>query len=1068
MEWVFDKLQSGGSWTTSVNAWKLLTSVWISLDTDPESRMSIYTNHDFTSILADVLKALTGDSRELIDALTDCLHTLSESIIWIKPVNVDLAWTIVSSYLALIEKCDINGLTCFSEELKNILKPILITAKRKHLVNLFPQTFRLLRLSLPEEISSIVLDVLRSILSSDDETSLKTQLHEIDQSNKSEESLSKLYKLIFSINKKQAVDCFDDFVRVTPSATLTLLNVVIENNIKLTKQSLKLVVEIQLNGSYDWEVLTVVLALNSDAIFEYSDRLFEKIKSIKHSSTPATIGFATKLIQAYSASRELPKFFTAWSTELVESGWVWTDRAILDTITAGAKTLSAYHMKQLLNQLANPSLNESESQSKRRKVTNESLAIPAITLIKGMNEGIALQIKSELLNLLNLDNSNIDYHCWELKYLILSLVPHLIFESESRHSLVSSLAKVSFGDDAKHISFRLYLLQVIFRLRELGVEEVLPVFDQLVTGNIEYMCQNDKYARGLLTIISKRWLILANVAFGKQHLTLISQLYLQHEDKLMELVSNSLFYEQPVFTRELNHEIIRQLKMGGCNVQSVLKALSLMPIEVYSRIMRQELLDWLVENANDDMGYTAILHLLYRPTFQAKLETDPMTLIQLARSSPETVSSSAICKAVLQHHINNLDNPSSAKFISGLVAKVNDLLSSDQNEKWLYRFCSVLVTEMNDDSLNKIRKQTLNGISGLLDEEPSKELMQILDDLMDDDTQYLEKVFLLVDRAIHAQDYEAGAIGFSILCRLQESKMMELTSLFVFLYKQKISDTQSLMEAYATYLGKLTNDDCSLLFNTLLAGWSESPLEYFQAIRCLFGHMEDDSQCFVRVVSSLSENFQVLDHNALTSILSFIDKIIKEQTSAVSQYGLELVMTLVYKISLSLNQNEQGYTEEYICLTLITSSILLFHRYRLNGRYHLIISTFIGLLKSCRNVVCGAAYSRLLSNLCEPPVQSIRERGGKNNLTSSTTAAKRQLSKHVHIILLDYIQLVISSKQLTSEIRSALRLGIFAIFDVLSADGLKNAAALIQDSSARAVFKVVYDDYKKNGKWRDD
>lgn len=229
---------------------------------------------------------------------------------------------------------------------------------------------------------------------------------------------------------------------------------------------------------------------------------------------------------------------------------------------------------------------------------------------------------------------------------------------------------------------------------------------------------------------------------------------------------------------------------------------------------------------------------------------------------------------------------------------------------------------------------------------------------------------------------------------------------------------------------------------------------------------------FVRVVSQAVKKCQGLSFDALYILSGLFDTMIREQSWVVSQHMLELILSFIARVTgLTVRKPGPDSDQLFTQLTRVCSSVLLFHRHRIDGRYHLVLRVFIQLLsclteKSDWNTshVSSLAYSRLLSNLCEPPVQSIREKGGKSNLTSSSALTKRALARHLPILLVNYVHLSLACG-FASDIQEGLRPGVYSVFEVLGIEGVKVTSALV-DSPARAYLKILYDDYAKNGKWQ--
>jgi hypothetical protein len=271
---------------------------------------------------------------------------------------------------------------------------------------------------------------------------------------------------------------------------------------------------------------------------------------------------------------------------------------------------------------------------------------------------------------------------------------------------------------------------------------------------------------------------------------------------------------------------------------------------------------------------------------------------------------------------------------------------------------------------------------------------------------------------------------------------------------------------------------------------------------------------FTRTFAMFLNKCQKMSRDAVIVFLDLVGKLLKDKTKVISQHGLEVILAIVCKMaSISgpsftnipghmnepseashkgsrgeISRNLDNADEIFVRLCGVVSSVLLFHRHRINGRHHLVVSVFTSLLKCLTRPIasqqlqqcapwvheegsglsqaCAVAYTRILSNLCEPPVQAIREKGGKSNLTSSTQLAKHALAKHVAAILVCYIAASLHVG-FHPEIRNALRMGFYSVFDVLGQEGLKTATALM-DFSSRAYFKTLYDDYMAHGKWKEE
>lgn len=174
---------------------------------------------------------------------------------------------------------------------------------------------------------------------------------------------------------------------------------------------------------------------------------------------------------------------------------------------------------------------------------------------------------------------------------------------------------------------------------------------------------------------------------------------------------------------------------------------------------------------------------------------------------------------------------------------------------------------------------------------------------------------------------------------------------------------------------------------------------------------------------------------------------------------------------------------------------LLFSLFRrkLGGRFHLIIPALQRLLaclfgrtkKRARSLMPQAAqglplwlaplqasqavhFTRLLTSLCDPTVSSVSRStasmtGGKEQLVDETKRAKRIAGQYLQYLVMEYTECSLHGA-LTPDVKAAILPGIYAILDVLSRDTMRALNAGL-DVSERAVFKSLYDDYTRFGRW---
>ena len=190
----------------------------------------------------------------------------------------------------------------------------------------------------------------------------------------------------------------------------------------------------------------------------------------------------------------------------------------------------------------------------------------------------------------------------------------------------------------------------------------------------------------------------------------------------------------------------------------------------------------------------------------------------------------------------------------------------------------------------------------------------------------------------------------------------------------------------------------------------------------------------------------------------------------------------------SIRSSQAGKIYLHLCHLL--QAILTSHRLKLEGHFHLVVQSMESLLRCLftplpfsnatsskffspppwlpttsaqLNTRHAAAFTRLLTLICNPSVSSVT-RSQHNALTSATDKAKRMAGQHMQYVLMAYIRLQLEMK-MTPAVREQLIPGIYAIFDTTTPE-LRRAINEGMDGSGQAVFRNLYADYTKFGKWK--
>jgi nucleolar pre-ribosomal-associated protein 2 len=180
----------------------------------------------------------------------------------------------------------------------------------------------------------------------------------------------------------------------------------------------------------------------------------------------------------------------------------------------------------------------------------------------------------------------------------------------------------------------------------------------------------------------------------------------------------------------------------------------------------------------------------------------------------------------------------------------------------------------------------------------------------------------------------------------------------------------------------------------------------------------------------------------------------------------------------------------YTRLCRLMGIILGLQRVKIGGRFHLVVTAMQRLLgclfarsrkryRTNRAAVIshpfwlaplGAShtsnFTRLLTSLSDPTVSAVlRSQPGMSReaLTDETKKAKRIAGQYLQYVIMSYAQCSLRGS-LVADVKAALMPGLYAALDVMSRESMRAMNAGL-DASGRAVFKSLYDDYVKFGKW---
>ncbi|KAL7626952.1 hypothetical protein AAE478_003727 [Parahypoxylon ruwenzoriense] len=258
--------------------------------------------------------------------------------------------------------------------------------------------------------------------------------------------------------------------------------------------------------------------------------------------------------------------------------------------------------------------------------------------------------------------------------------------------------------------------------------------------------------------------------------------------------------------------------------------------------------------------------------------------------------------------------------------------------------------------------------------------------------------------------------------------------------------------------------------------------------------------------SSNGESQYILDaavvHEQLASILNRADSIrhfkqlsdtlvllLDRHANSMTQFNIEATLSSVIHVCSQMGPKIQGpgaAGEIYGRLYKLVALVLKRHRLRLTGHFPILLATLRALLGTLLADPCSSTmntassqihppwlelrlqarhaerFARLLTLICEPSAASVA-RSRPSELDSATDAAKRTAGQDMFTILELYIKLQLEVS-VPRDIRKVLEPGVYSILNI-TPQGSRRVLNESLDANGRAIFRQMFTDYKKFGKW---
>lgn len=234
-------------------------------------------------------------------------------------------------------------------------------------------------------------------------------------------------------------------------------------------------------------------------------------------------------------------------------------------------------------------------------------------------------------------------------------------------------------------------------------------------------------------------------------------------------------------------------------------------------------------------------------------------------------------------------------------------------------------------------------------------------------------------------------------------------------------------------------------------------------------------------------NAKSVRHFAL--IAATLNTLLDKHAGSMGQWNIEMMLSSISTISSDGSKDRPAGVSpksfEWLCR--LVKTILVRHRLRLKGHFHLLVPALQSLLGCLIRHINDASpgvhtegsphtssaprgytaehaklFSRLLTLVCEPSVASVA-RSQSARLDSATDAAKRAAGQHMYLVLMSYIKLQLE-KPVLRAVREALEPGVYSVLDI-TPDETRRIMSELMDDSGRMIFMDLMRQFRKFGKW---
>ncbi|KAK6205511.1 Urb2/Npa2 family-domain-containing protein [Scheffersomyces amazonensis] len=1096
------------SWKYEDESWELMKQVWTGLglvEDDRHMRNRILNklrviqiviailNKDPTEALMDKILDfivllrqevyIDIEEHSAIELLTAFSHRLLSLTTTTTPESSILKWTNIIRDLYNIPKSSATyspSKKSYAKFIQECLSPVLQyvnTCEYPSVTVIFEDIIK----------KAIFNDSLRTDLVKQVSHLLKSKSNILNQ-----QSITTLYRLtVDNMSSKDFKLCEELFTAIVTQETYSdlaesLLAIIRQVNKTLSPEFLKSLYDEAIGSTSNskWKLIVQLFNLDIELAMDNCHTVITETHRI--ASTISLNDIGKSILHAYGRGRELNQFIVDIWPVMNESNKYYTSQEFVAEVATVIDELSGQQLSTLIVNLY--------------KFNDPSALQPLLmAVLKGiLTSSVSKRehIKSTILDHTDIINTDLKGY-WELRYYLLCLY------ADDYTVDITSFKAI----DSPYYYFSL------FRLLE--VERIPQPTDS--HSNSSSNPQGDKYLKlvkthsPILITSIERWLIVLETWFTTTQLSKFVELIFSNLD-IATITSLFQANAEYVFERKLLVAAIANYlieNMPKTKTKELLPLIPILPVQALDRRSRSGLVDTVFKSLhksthNLHQTIAALDHLTSVPG-PSSFEKDPQSLFELVSSvrSDYTPIALSIVSRLWTFNINQIANEESLQYITQTLDILQTYFNGKPSKvfdipKYEVAFCILSshrhrkVTGDVEQSLTELKTSFISAATNSLEAITNKKVLDLaqanwllksfsLADSVDVDIDVLGLV-IKVNSKLDSADTSATANNIRTVCfnlvastldYQHTSSTVYVLALYISLvdeynidltegieiFVKRISDNPDLFSETVQYVLESLREHASPALVDLISLFIRSFHKDFEHSRVLY----------VEALSTIISSIDTIPTSSLIHLLKIVKDSIGDKVWLFSQHALETTIAFIDTVCIDIQS-----VDLYICATQCFSYILLYHRYKLASRHHLILSSSCRFLEYLCNkhrhspisssTIAATSYARVLENLCEPSHTSSAK--DKSGLTSSSVLTKRALRKHLPILIINYIYLNLKYN-FDSAVNDALMPGIYSAFDVVSKDELRLVSSSL-DIPGKTFFRSLYANYIENGKWKDN